>query len=238
MRVFMRSEQVNLRPAKLSPYKLNHFRVEPQFPGPQPLPRQDVCSHIFNPRNINGSHREKFALGPKKDLMRQSTKRARSQTSLAVDIRDHRHIVCPNENMMASEVYKEVPQGKEYSQHLQTINMQREMMVLPSTSGVTALHNRTPAREGRIRGKSPSLTWCSQNRTLRQEPRFLPHDQRTKTSVRNSDRAKRVSQRRKPLVPEPPLQGPHMKQTKGNYRGSCSHKTQNSLKMFYSDSLA
>ncbi|XDV20813.1 hypothetical protein PO909_026046 [Leuciscus waleckii] len=238
MRVLMRSEQVNLRPAKLSPYKLNYFRVEPPFHGPQPLPRQDVCSHIFNPRNINRSDREKFILGPKKNLMRQSTKRARSQTSLAVDIRDHRHIVCPNKNMMASEVHKEVPQGKKYGQHLQAINMPCEMMVLPSTSGVMALHNRTPAREGRIRSQSPSLTWCSQNRALRQEPWFLPHDKRTKASARNSDRAKRVSQRRKSLVPEPPLQGPHMEQTKGYYRGSCSHKTQNSLKVFDSDSLA
>jgi len=145
MSVLIKGEQVNLRSAKLCPYKLNYFRVEPQT-----LPRQDICSYIINPRNIKRSNREKFILGPYKNLMRQSRKRAWFQASLALDIRDYQHIVSPNENMMASEIYKEVSQGKEYGQHLQAIHMPWEMMVLPNTLGVMALHNRTPARKASI----------------------------------------------------------------------------------------
>ncbi len=68
--------------------------VKSPFPWPQPLPRQDVCSPILFPGDIHRSERRQFPLGPQEDLVRQSAKRARPQTPLMVQIRDHWHIVC------------------------------------------------------------------------------------------------------------------------------------------------
>ncbi len=44
---------------------------EASFPGPRPLPRQDVCSHIEMPRDVNCSQREEFVPGPHKVLVHQ-----------------------------------------------------------------------------------------------------------------------------------------------------------------------
>ncbi len=50
-------KQIHLSLAQNSPYLL-HLRVKHPFPVPQPLPRQDICSHIQMPRNMNCSQRE------------------------------------------------------------------------------------------------------------------------------------------------------------------------------------
>ncbi len=46
-------------------------RCEASIPEPRLLPRQDVCSYIEMPRNIDCSQREELVLGPHKDLVRQ-----------------------------------------------------------------------------------------------------------------------------------------------------------------------
>ncbi len=79
VRYLMSHKQIHLCLAKNSPNL-------PPFPGPQPLPRQDVCSYIEMPRNIDCSQREKLVLGPHKEG-------ARAQTSLVVDIRNHSCVV-------------------------------------------------------------------------------------------------------------------------------------------------
>ena len=99
------------------------------------------------------------------------------------------------------------------------IDVPREMVVLPWSPGVAALHDRSPACEGRIRGHYFSLTRCSQHRALGQEPWFLPHRQRTKASARYFDCAKWVPPRGKPSGPEPPLQGSHIQQAKRYHVG-------------------
>ncbi len=45
-------------------------RCEASIPEPRLLPRQDVCSYIEIPRNIDCSQREELVLGPHKDLVR------------------------------------------------------------------------------------------------------------------------------------------------------------------------
>ncbi len=58
-------KQIHLCLAELPPYHLYHLGVEPPFPGPQPLSRQDVCSYILDPgmqaarrdNNIHWDHR-------------------------------------------------------------------------------------------------------------------------------------------------------------------------------------
>ncbi len=70
--LLLSSEEVHLCLAKHSPDLLHHLGVKHPFPGPRPLPRQDVCSHIEMPRNVNCSQREEFVLGPRKDLCTQA----------------------------------------------------------------------------------------------------------------------------------------------------------------------
>ncbi len=47
---------------KKPPNLLHHLGVKHQFPGPRPLPRQDVCSHIEMPRNMHQkkTHKTEF----------------------------------------------------------------------------------------------------------------------------------------------------------------------------------
>ncbi len=71
VRCLMSRKQIHLCLAKNSPNLLHHLGVKPPFPGPRPLPRQNVCSYIEMPRNIDCSQREKLVLGPHKDLVRQ-----------------------------------------------------------------------------------------------------------------------------------------------------------------------
>ncbi len=78
---------------KHSPYLFHHLGVKHPFPGQRPLSRQGVCPHIEMPRYVNCSEWEEFALGPHKDLVRQPVQVTRPQTSLVVDIRDHRCVV-------------------------------------------------------------------------------------------------------------------------------------------------
>ncbi len=54
-------------------------------------------------------------------------------------------------------------------------------------------------------GPQEDLGWSSQYGTLGQEPRFLPHYQGTKASLRVLDHAKGVAPWGKPFGPEPPL---------------------------------
>jgi len=43
------------------------------FPGPQPLPQQDVCSLILDPWDVHCIERQQFPLGQQQeDLMHQS----------------------------------------------------------------------------------------------------------------------------------------------------------------------
>ncbi len=49
VRRLLRHKQVHLGLAELPPYQLHHLGVEPPFPGPQPLSRQDVCLYIVGP---------------------------------------------------------------------------------------------------------------------------------------------------------------------------------------------
>ena len=93
--------------SKNSPYLLHHLRVKPPFPGPRPLSRQYVCSNIQPPRKIYCSELEEFILGPQKDLVCQLVQGAQTQTSLLVDIRDHRCVVGAHQHMMTSQVWEE-----------------------------------------------------------------------------------------------------------------------------------
>ncbi|XDV50967.1 hypothetical protein PO909_019931 [Leuciscus waleckii] len=52
-----RRKQLHFHWSKPLPYQLHHLWMESPFPGPQPLPRQDVCSLILNPRDIYCSYR-------------------------------------------------------------------------------------------------------------------------------------------------------------------------------------
>ncbi len=45
------------------PYQLHHLGVEPSFPEPQPLSRQDVCSYILGPRDVSCSKRQQLPFG-------------------------------------------------------------------------------------------------------------------------------------------------------------------------------
>ncbi len=89
-----RREQIHFHWAEPLAYQLHHLGVKSLFPGPQPLPRQDVCFPILVPGDIHRSERRQFPLGSQEDLVRQSAQRARPQTPLMVQIRDHWHIVC------------------------------------------------------------------------------------------------------------------------------------------------
>ncbi len=66
-----RRKQIHFCLAKLPPYQLHHLGVEPQFPRPQPLYRQDVCSYIVDPRDVSCSQRQQLPLGSQEDLARQ-----------------------------------------------------------------------------------------------------------------------------------------------------------------------
>ncbi len=64
-------KQINLCLVKNSQNLIHHIGLKAPFPGPRPLPRQDVCSYIEMPRNIDCSQQEELFLGPPKDLVRQ-----------------------------------------------------------------------------------------------------------------------------------------------------------------------
>ncbi len=66
-----RRKQIHLCLAELLPYRLHHLGVEPQFPGPQPLSRQDVCSYIVDLRDVSCSQRQQLPLGSQEDLAHQ-----------------------------------------------------------------------------------------------------------------------------------------------------------------------
>ncbi len=66
-----RRKQIHLCLAELLPYRLHHLGVEPQFPGPQPLSRQDVYSYIVDLRDVSCSQRQQLPLGSQEDLARQ-----------------------------------------------------------------------------------------------------------------------------------------------------------------------
>ncbi len=85
VRRLSRRKQIHLCLAKLPPYQLHHLGVEPQFPGPQPLSRQDVCSYIVDPRDVSCSQRQQLPLGSQEDLARQFAS--------GRDVGDHRCVV-------------------------------------------------------------------------------------------------------------------------------------------------
>ena len=64
--------------------------------------RQYVCSNIQPPRKIYCSELEEFILGPQKDLVCQLVQGAQTQTSLLVDIRDHRFVFGAHQHMAMS----------------------------------------------------------------------------------------------------------------------------------------
>ncbi len=63
-----RRKQIHLYLAELPPYRLHQLRVEPQFPGPQPLSRPDVCSYIVDLRDVSCSQRQQLPLRSQEDL--------------------------------------------------------------------------------------------------------------------------------------------------------------------------
>ncbi len=65
-------------------------RVEPPFPGPQPLSQQDVCSYIVGPRDISCLKRQQLPLGQQEDLGRQFANWMWPQTPLLIYVGDHR----------------------------------------------------------------------------------------------------------------------------------------------------
>ncbi len=74
-----RRKQIHLCLAELPPFQLHHLGVEPPFPGPQPLSRQDVCvcSYIVNPRDVTCSKRQQI---PQENLAQQFAKWTWPQT--------------------------------------------------------------------------------------------------------------------------------------------------------------
>ncbi len=57
-------------------------------------------------------------LSPDKDMAHQPVQGAQAQTSLAVDIRDHRCVVGAHQNMVISQVWEEILQCTQHGQHL------------------------------------------------------------------------------------------------------------------------
>ncbi len=66
--------------AWLPPNQLHHLGVEPPFPGPQPLSRQDVCSYTVDPRDVSCSKKQQLPLGLQEDLVCQFAKWTWPQT--------------------------------------------------------------------------------------------------------------------------------------------------------------
>ncbi len=56
-----RREQIHFHWAEPLTYQLHHLGVKSPFPGPQPLPRQDVCSSILVLGDIHRSERWQFS---------------------------------------------------------------------------------------------------------------------------------------------------------------------------------
>lgn len=63
-----RREQIHFHWAKLG---LHHLGGESPLPGPQPLPRQDICSLVLVPWDEHRSERRQFPLVPQEDLVSQ-----------------------------------------------------------------------------------------------------------------------------------------------------------------------
>ncbi len=84
-----RDKQIYLYMAELLLYQLHHLGVEPLFPGPQPLSRQDVCSYIVDPRDVSCSKRQQLPLGPQEDLANQFAKWTWPQTPLVIYVGAH-----------------------------------------------------------------------------------------------------------------------------------------------------
>ncbi len=68
VRRLSRRKQIHLCLAELPKYQLHHLGVDPPFPGPQPLSRQDVHSYIVGPRDVSCSKIQQLPLGPQEDL--------------------------------------------------------------------------------------------------------------------------------------------------------------------------
>ncbi len=91
----------------MPPYHLHHLGVEPLFPGPQSLSRQDICSNIVGPWDVSYSKRQQLPLGPQEDLARQFAKWTWPQTPLVIYVGDHRCVVWVEKHMVAPEICQE-----------------------------------------------------------------------------------------------------------------------------------
>ncbi len=88
---------------ELPPYYLHHLGVEPSFPGPQPLSRQDVLLYFWSPGQQDNK-RQQLPLGPQEDLARLFLKWTWPQPPLVIYVGDHRCAIWVDKHMVAPEI--------------------------------------------------------------------------------------------------------------------------------------
>ncbi len=136
--------------------------------------------------------------------------------------------------MMASQVWEKVFQSLKYCQHLQAIDVPREMGTFPQTLCTAETHERSqPAKEVSVvsvtpRHGAPNTCPCDRNYGFFHTSKAHKH-RRVTLIMRNG---------LEHFDPETPLQGSHVQQAKSYHVGRSCHQTQRLLKKLHSETLA